>query len=63
MSKTKEAAVRKSQELPRQQPMPRFDYQTPTTKLEVSIKTSSSSEKPRTSTEPHRFRSLQNLHF
>ncbi|MGX1168826.1 hypothetical protein AB7M16_005092 [Bradyrhizobium sp. USDA 372] len=31
MSKTREAAVHASRELPREQPMPRFDYQKPPT--------------------------------
>jgi hypothetical protein len=64
MSKAKDAPVHMSQELPREQPMPRFDYQTPpTTRLEVSVTCTSSSERPRPVAHPQKIRSLQNLHF
>ncbi|MEY9184559.1 hypothetical protein ABIA41_005994 [Bradyrhizobium sp. USDA 313] len=66
MSKTREAAVHTSRELPREQPMPRFDYQKPPTltKGESSIKRATlSTERSQPSTRLQKFRSLQNLHF
>jgi len=66
MFKTREAAVHASRELPREQPMPRFDYQKPPTitkDVSSTNRATLSTDRPQSSTRPQKFRSLQNLHF